>query len=102
MGLERQLRQFGNRGVRPSVTTGEVARLPDDNIGLSAITNRRGTIAVGGISIATDLFSLRCFLNRSHSTLMRAIGTLPGDTTPTLIIPTMGRSTATTICHRTR
>src|SRR5439155_17161446 len=98
----RQLRQFRSKGVRPSATTGEVARLPDDNIGLFAITNPNGTVAVGGKTTATELFLLPSIPSRSHSTLTRAIGILPGDITLTLIILTMGRSTATTICHRTK
>src|SRR5205814_9540520 len=95
-------RQFRNKGVRPSATTGEVTGLPDADIGLFAITNPNGTIAVGGMTIASELFLLRSLRSSSHSTLTQAIGILPGDTTLTLIIPTMGRSMAITICRQTK
>ena len=85
-----------------SAIIGEVMRLPEDNIGHFAITGASGTMAVGGITTATESFSLPSIPNRSLSTLTRAIGIRHGATILTLIILMMVRSMATTICRQMR
>jgi len=97
-----EARRFGVGRVQVLPITGKVPHFRDDNMGHSAIISRNGTIAVGGGTTATESFSLPSIRNRSHSSLIRAIGIRAGDIILTLIIPTMVRSTATMICRRTR
>src|SRR6266487_6472357 len=95
--------RFGAGGVQLSPMIGGVPNFPGDNTGHFAITSASGTTAVGGITTAaTGSFLLPSIPNHSHSTLMQAIGTRPGVTTLTLIILTMVRSMATTICRQMR